>query len=146
MGIFPETIARSDEVRPGSGSPFGCSRDIVLLIEDDDFVAGLVECILARQPVRVLRAASGEEAEKMFAEHRSDVALAMIDCGLPDTDGRTLCRRLRGQMPQLPVLITSGSDIDIAMLAAEGPTVFLPKPFFPIQVQQQVRSLLGAIS
>jgi two-component system OmpR family response regulator len=117
----------------------------ILLVEDDDIVAGLVARILARRSKRVLRAANGAEGEKLFAENRTDIALAILDCWLPDLDGTVLCRRLRREAPALPVLLTSGCDNAEALrLATEDRTAFLAKPFYPSQVDRQVSALLGA--
>ncbi len=117
---------------------------VVLLVEDDDVVAGLVTHILARRAARVLRAGSGAEGEKLFSEHQAEIALAILDCWLPDGDGTVLCRRLRRAAPELPVLLTSGCDNAEALrLAGEGRTAFLPKPFYPAQVDRQVTALLS---
>lgn len=116
----------------------------VLLVEDDDIVAGLVARILARRARCVLRAASGAEGEQLFAAHRAEIALAILDCWLPDIDGTVLCRRLRRAAPGLPVLLTSGCENTEALrLAAEERTAFLAKPFYPSQVDRQVSTLLG---
>jgi DNA-binding response OmpR family regulator len=119
----------------------------ILLVEDDDIVAGLVMRILARRSKRVLRAASGAEGEKLFTENRAEIALVILDCWLPDTDGTVLCRRFRRDVPDLPVLLTSGCENAEALrLATEGRTAFLPKPFYPSQVDRQVSVLLGFVS
>jgi two-component system, cell cycle sensor histidine kinase and response regulator CckA len=119
----------------------------VLLIEDDELVADIVERLLSRMGKRVLRARDGAEGAQLFAEYESEIALVMLDCGLPDIDGAALCRVLRQHAPTMPVILTSGWDNEGArLLAEEGPTVFLPKPFFPVQVENQVAALLGAIA
>ncbi len=116
----------------------------VLLIEDDDVVAGLVIRILARRAQRVLRAANGAEGEKLFAEHREEIGLVMVDCWLPDVAGTTLCQRFRREAPDVPILLTSGCDnAEARRLAASSHTAFLPKPFYPAQVDHEVSVLLG---
>ena len=119
----------------------------MLLIEDDQCVADVVERMLLRMGKRVLRARDGAEGAQLFAEYESEIALVMLDCCLPDIDGAALCRVLRRHAPALPVILTSGWDNeDARLLAKQGPTVFLAKPFLPSQVQEQMRSLLGAIA
>lgn len=117
---------------------------LVLVVEDDACVADVVEHLLVRHGHRVLRAADGAEASRRFAEHERELALAMIDCGLPDIDGVSLARVLRKLAPDLPIVLTSGWDsVAARALAAHGPTVFLQKPFFPADVLRTIRNCLA---
>lgn len=116
---------------------------LVLLVEDDVCVAEVVAFMLTRQGNRVLRAADGAQAAQHFATHEHEIALVMLDCGLPDVDGVSLCRVFRKLAPELPILLTSGWDSGPAQaMAGVGPTVFLQKPFFPAEVVKIVDSLL----
>ncbi len=148
MGVFVETLSAAANPALGSTSPFAVPvRDVVLLVEDDESVACLVERILASLPARVMRVRTGAEAEIAFAETTASIAIVMVDYGLPDMDGRVLCQRLRRLSPQLPVLLTSGcAESKEPALGGDGPMVFLPKPFFPGEVRQQVNALLKAIA
>lgn len=123
-------------------------RDVVLLIEDDDGIAGLLQCILARRGQRILRAKNGAEAERYFADHGESISLAVVDCRLPDTHGASLCQKFRGLAPQLPVILTSGrNNAALAdLMSGSGPTAFLAKPFFPAQVERAIASLQTAIA
>ena len=120
-------------------------RDAILLVEDDDMVAMLLTQVLARFHWRVVRAGDGAEGERLVAEHGPSIALALVDCGLPDVEGTTLCERLRAALPGLPLLLTSGREYsDFAdTLAAEGPAGFLAKPFLPGDVLRHVQTLLA---
>jgi two-component system, cell cycle sensor histidine kinase and response regulator CckA len=121
--------------------------ELVLLIEDDDFVATVVERILLRFVPRVLRASNGAEAARFFAENEGKISLVMLDCCLPDVSGVSLCRVFRRLAPTLPVILMSGWENQEAReLAEHGPTVFLPKPFLPAQIEEHVTALLGAIA
>lgn len=120
-------------------------RNLVLLAEDNDVVAGLVGRILARIGLTVLRAETGARCEELFAERHADIALAMLDCRLPDGDGAALGRRLSERMPGLPLVLMSGREHAAAQsLTATGKAVFLAKPFFPGQLEERIAALLGA--
>ncbi len=82
-----------------------------------------------------------------FIQHQSRISLVMMDCKLPDADGVSLSQRLRQISPGLPVVLTSGRDQSsfLEILAAGGPTAFLPKPFYPQDVIKRVSALVGAI-
>lgn len=122
------------------------SRDTVLLVEDDESLAKLFVLLLQRCCFRVLHARSSADCLRLFEENQPAIALLLMDCNLPDGHGGTLCHRLRASSPGLPVLLTSGRKQESlqSLLAADGPTGFLPKPFLPGDVLPHVRALVPA--
>jgi two-component system response regulator AdeR len=120
-------------------------RRLVLVVEDNDVVAGLIERLLERRGQKMLRARDGAEGLRCFSKHAPEVALVIVDCRLPDMDGLSVCRSFRCQSPDLAVLLTSGQDYAGLRWLADGPTAFLAKPFHPAEFQRQVDSLLSAI-
>lgn len=143
MSVSPTVVPEAG--RPAAEPvPAPVPPQLVLVIEDDECVAEISERFLSRLGWRVLRARDGAEGAQMFAEYESEIAIVMLDCGLPDIDGVALCRVMRQHAPQLPVLLTSGWDNEAAReLAEAGPTSFLQKPFFPAQIAQHIDALLG---
>ncbi len=146
-------MSASSAVAPGStrpGAPLeGASvasgvRDGILLVEDDEMVATLMKQVLERVHWRVWRAGDGAECERLVAEHGPAIAMALVDCGLPDVESAGLCERLRAALPGLPVLLTSGREHPdlVQMLAADGPADFLAKPFLPGDVLRRVQNLM----
>jgi DNA-binding response OmpR family regulator len=129
---------------PGGGVPPSDSPGVVLLVEDDDTIAGLLIRIIGRGQRTVLRARNGEECLSVFAANVAKIALVILDCRLPDAEGLALCRELRRQVPDLPVLLTSGKQQATASLGAASVTDFLPKPFRLADVELKVSALLGA--
>jgi DNA-binding response OmpR family regulator len=136
-------------VSPGPVSPWSTApaptRDTILIVEDDENIAGLLTCILLRDGFRVLRARLAAEAQRLFDDHGPKIALAMLDCTLPDLNGGVLGHQLRDRAKGLPLLFVSGRDLTSvrSSLAEGGPTGFVPKPFFPADVLRQVRELTG---
>ena len=149
-------MSASSAVTPGTtrpaGSDFGGpdsdARDAILLVEDDDMVAILLTQVLERVRWRVLRADDAASGERLAAQHGSAIAVAVVDCGLPDADGVGLGGRLRVTLPGLPLLLTSGRECSgvVQDLAAGGPAAFLGKPFLPGEVLNAVRNLLGTVA
>jgi DNA-binding response OmpR family regulator len=133
-------------VRPATPLPSASTRDLVLLVEDDEPIAGLLAHILERMNWRVAVASTGAECLRLLETHREEIGLAFLDCSLPDLHGGSLCARLRATVPGLPVLLTSGRTQPglLELVAADGPAVFLSKPFLPADVMRQVRILLPA--
>ncbi|MFN6977998.1 MAG: response regulator, partial [Gemmobacter sp.] len=70
-------------------------RKILLVDDDDDLREALSEQLVLTEDFDVFEAATGAEGmERAKAQHHD---LIILDVGLPDTDGRELCRRMRKQ-------------------------------------------------
>ncbi|HVS51299.1 MAG TPA: response regulator [Opitutaceae bacterium] len=127
-------------------APASADRDTILIVEDEDHVAALIACILERAHYRVRRATHGAECARLLEENEAGIALVLLDCTLPDVDGRVLFHELRHLAPGLPVIFVTGRDVSPLRVAfgAEHRVGFVPKPFFPAAVLKQVRETIGA--
>ena len=106
----------------------------ILLVDDDaDLREALSEQLVMTEDFDVFEAGSGAEAmEKVKAQHFD---LAILDVGLPDTDGRELCRRMRKGGFKSPVVMLTGhdSDADTILGLDSGANDYVTKPFkFPV--------------
>lgn len=120
---------------------------VILIVEDDDNIAGLLTLILARSKRRVLRARDCAAGLQLFGENQPSIAMIIADAHLPDGDGTALCRHMRETRPHLPVLLTSGYDHPrTTALNRGGATAFLPKPFLPSEVERSVAGLLTGVA
>jgi len=121
-------------------------RDAVLLVEDNGTIAELIHSIMEVVGLRVIWCEDGAGALRRFAQHRAEIALVLVDCRLPDGDGRDFCLRLLHEEPGLPVLVTSGSASGrgVAPLIPSPRVQYLAKPYAPAHLIARVRSLLAA--
>ena len=113
--------------------------DGILIVEDDDAIAqGLVR-VLDSQGYAVRRVARGGPA---VAEAADDIGLVILDLGLPDVDGITVCRRLRTARPELAILILSARDQELDLVAGldAGADDYLVKPFRLSELLARVRA------
>ncbi|MEM7286471.1 MAG: response regulator transcription factor [Actinomycetota bacterium] len=86
----------------------------------------------------------GTSAGAQHAIDHSDYDLVILDLGLPDGDGVTLCRRLRDRRLRVPVLMLTARDglnDKVAGLDA-GADDYLTKPFDYLELAARVRALL----
>jgi two-component system OmpR family response regulator len=114
----------------------------LLVVEDDDIVADAIQRGLAAASYAVLRVTSAESAQAALADE--DFALAVIDVGLPGTDGMSLVRRLRGMGKTLPTLIltarcTLADKVKALDLGADD---FMSKPFEAAELAARCRALM----
>jgi two-component system, OmpR family, response regulator len=114
----------------------------LLVVEDDDIVADAISRGLSAANYSVHRVTSAEEARAAIAGE--EFALAVIDVGLPGTDGLTLVRRLRSAGIAIPTLIlTARCTLAEKVKALDiGADDFLSKPFEPAELAARCRALM----
>ena len=118
----------------------------LLVVEDDDIVADAITRGLSAANFSVHRVISAETAQSAIAGE--EFALAVIDVGLPGTDGLTLVRRLRSAGKTLPTLIlTARCTLSDKVKALDiGADDFLSKPFEPAELVARCRALMRRAS
>lgn len=110
----------------------------VLIVEDDDTIAGPLQRGLEREGFVARRVASGAEA---LAAAPADVVL--LDLGLPDLDGFEVCRRLRAASDVPIIVLTArGDEIDRVVGLELGADDYVTKPFSPREFGARVEALL----
>ncbi len=114
----------------------------LLVVEDDDLVADAITRGLTAANYAVHRVASAESAQAALADE--EFALAVIDVGLPGTDGLSLVRRLRSSGKTLPTLIltarcTLADKVKALDLGADD---FMSKPFEAAELAARCRALM----
>ena len=118
-------------------------RKILLVDDDDDLREALSEQLVMTEDFDVFEADSGATAMQKTKEGLYD--LIILDVGLPDTDGRELCRLMRKQGVKAPVLMLTGhdSDADTILGLDAGANDYVTKPFkFPVllaRIRAQLR-------
>jgi two-component system response regulator MprA len=113
----------------------------VLVVEDDDEIAGVLQRSLRLEGYDVRISSDGEAA---LAEARSFVPdLVVLDLGLPRLDGIEVARRLRAD-DDVPILMLTARDAVDARVAGldSGADDYLVKPFDRQELLARLRALL----
>ncbi len=117
-------------------------RDAILVVDDDFFIQRLVERTLLRGRYSALVASSTAEALRLAEEHRSGIALVLLDLWMPGMTGHELGKQLASQCPDAKQLYMSG----FAPPPGRGPALseaeFIRKPFSSTQLLEHVQRLL----
>jgi two-component system, OmpR family, response regulator RegX3 len=97
----------------------------LLLVEDEDAIAEPLAEGLRREGFEVERVATAAAALDA-----AEPDLVLLDVGLPDTDGFTLCRELRGRSEVPIIMVTAkGEEIDRVVGLEVGADDYIVKPF-----------------
>lgn len=113
----------------------------LLLIEDDERLAGLVTDYLEGVGFRVTHAATGADGQRLSQSEPFDAII--LDLMLPDMDGLDVCRAIRAEA-QTPILMLTarGEAMDRIIGLELGADDYLPKPFEPRELQARLRAVL----
>lgn len=112
----------------------------ILLVEDDVGVAGVVKFALEASDFVVTHTSEGLVGLEEAVSDRYDVIL--LDLGLPDVDGLSICRAARKASDTPILMLTARQDLVDRVLGLEtGADDYLGKPFEPMELVARVRAL-----
>jgi DNA-binding response OmpR family regulator len=122
----------------------------VLVVEDDDNIAQLLQFMLEREGHAVTVLADGELALRHIATEAAP-QLVLLDAMLPYHDGLTLLREMRAlpDWSAVPVVMLTARSLesDIVRALEAGANDYVVKPFQPQELLARVRRLVrGAAS
>ncbi len=150
--IDPGSRVRADKAADGESLTLRTTRageapvaahPTVLLVDDNRDLLQFLERLMAESGWELLAAESASEARKIVAKRKPNAAL--LDYMLPDGNGVELAQQLKQSIPNLQVIMMTGS-----MLAPEEEAIceehdfpVLRKPFLATDVMNQIRSRLA---
>lgn len=114
----------------------------LLVVEDDESISGPLRTGLTREGFDVEIAATAAEA---LAADIPD--LVLLDLGLPDLDGRVVCRELR-ERSSVPIIIVTarGDEIERVTLLEAGADDFMVKPYGFRELVARIRAVLRRVA
>jgi CheY-like chemotaxis protein len=116
----------------------------IVIAEDDDAIAHMVNMALGDAGFLCLRARDGEEALRLVKAHDPD--LLVLDVMMPRVDGLEVARRLKADVmwSRTPILmLTALAQIDDQVRGLEaGADAYMPKPFDLRELGARVKALI----
>jgi two-component system cell cycle sensor histidine kinase/response regulator CckA len=146
------------EVQPDAAAANGAAREpaeakprtdltgqgTILLVEDEEGLRSLNARGLRSRGYSVIEASNGIEAMEALEEKNGAVDLVVSDVVMPEMDGPTLLKEMRGRNPDLKIIFVSGyaEDAFEKSLPENQQFAFLPKPFTLSQLVAAVKETM----
>ncbi len=117
------------------------SERLILIIEDEAGIAGLLQDYLQREGYRTRCISDGENA--VAAVRQSGPDLILLDVMLPGKSGMDICREVR-QFSRVPIMMLTArvEEIDRLLGLELGADDYICKPFSPREVVARVKAVL----
>ena len=133
------TEAGNTTIQETAGQP------VVLVAEDDDQIAFLLQFLLEREGYQVMLAHDGHEAMQ-FMDSMPPPELAMLDIMMPHADGFEVLGYLRAkpEWRDVPVMMLTArsQEKDIVRALDAGASDYVIKPFLPEELKARIRRLV----
>jgi DNA-binding response OmpR family regulator len=114
----------------------------VLLVEDDERISEPLIRVLRGEGLDVAHVATGRDAIAAVNASRPD--LVLLDLTLPDLDGLDVCRTVRLDHPDLPIIMLTArsEEVDVIVGLNAGADDYVAKPFRLAELVARIRARL----
>lgn len=125
-------------------SPVIGEGELILLVEDDHITRDALQSMLEAYNYRVIIAANGVEAMKIYEKHGEGIALVVSDVVMPEMGGVDLYHALCERWPDVKMLFITGHPLneDDQALLEQGRVHWLQKPFSVSEFNQVIKGLI----
>lgn len=112
----------------------------ILVVDDEKEIADVIALYLSDQ-YHVLKFYTGKEALACIEENKID--LAVLDVMLPDVDGFTILKKIRGKYKFPVIMLTAKTEyMDKIAGLTMGADDYIPKPFNPLELVARIKAQL----
>ncbi|HTR98239.1 MAG TPA: PAS domain S-box protein, partial [Bacteroidota bacterium] len=145
LPVPPPAIQEEKRAPAAEAEPAGGTESI-LIVEDEEPLAELLQMSLQAAGYSVITAAEGDSALELYRKHRHHIALVVSDVGLPRMSGDQLFLAMKELNPRVKTVLASGymepALKSTAMRA--GVKSFIQKPYEMRAVLKEIRRVLDA--
>ena len=129
----------------GSWSCVAVHSKWILIIDDEQAIAGALRIRLSAVGYEVILASDGRSGLVEAENHRPDAIL--LDIRMPDMDGYEVCRHLKAnpELASIPVIFVSANATETTRQKAYevGGSVFISKPYEPKDIMDAIESVVS---
>ena len=128
----------------GQGKGPGTYKGSILAVEDEEIQREFLEIALEENGYKVILAADGLEAVKIYSNRKKEIDVVLLDMGLPKMKGEKVLSEIVGTNPGAKVIAVTGS-VDREVLAGilrNGAVDYLLKPYLTDELLLKVNHVL----
>ncbi|HEX6660223.1 MAG TPA: response regulator transcription factor [Ilumatobacter sp.] len=117
----------------------------ILLVEDDERISEPLLRVLGTEGFQTVHAETGQGGLNHVSSDHPD--LVLLDLTLPDIDGLDVCRKLRAEIPDLPIVMLTAraEEMDVIVGLGAGADDYIAKPFRLAELIARVRARLRVV-
>jgi two-component system, cell cycle sensor histidine kinase and response regulator CckA len=110
--------------------------ELILVVDDEVAVQEITQATLEAHHYKVMTANDGIEAIALYAEHRDEISVVLMDLMMPELDSVTAIRTLSKLNPHIQIIAMSGlaTHEAVATTMGAGVQAFLAKPFTALEL------------
>jgi two-component system, cell cycle sensor histidine kinase and response regulator CckA len=144
LEVHPEAVAANGAAKEAKPRADLTGQGTILLVEDEEGLRSLNARGLRSRGYSVIEASNGIEAMEALEQKNGAVDLVVSDVVMPEMDGPTLLKTMRGRNPDLKIIFVSGyaEDAFEKSLPENQQFAFLPKPFTLSQLVAAVKETM----
>lgn len=142
--IFLPAIVATELHEPENLAVGNGNNELILVVDDEAAIREVNQATLESYHYRVLTANDGIEAISLYAQHKHEISLVLLDMMMPAMDGATTIRTLQRINPQVKIVAMSGLASSTALENATqvGIQGFLAKPY---TARELIKAIEGAL-
>ena len=114
----------------------------ILLVEDDERISEPLLRVLNTEGFQTVHAETGHGGLHHVSTAHPD--LVLLDLTLPDIDGLDVCRKIREDAPELPIIMLTAraEEMDVIVGLGAGADDYVPKPFRLAELVARIKARL----
>lgn len=144
--VFLPAIETNEMPELSEGLPTlpGGKGELILVVDDEAAIREITKESLETYAYKVLTASDGIEAIALYAQHKKDIAVVLIDMMMPSMDGPTTIRLLQKMNPTIKIIGVSGLSFNYQFDQVEsiGVKAFLSKPYTAKELLKNIQLLV----
>jgi hypothetical protein len=119
--------------------------ELILVVDDEAAICEVTKTSLETYAYRVLTASDGIEAIALYAQHKNEISVVLVDMMMPSMDGPTTIRTLQKINHHVKIIAVSGLDSSDKVNAAisAGVKAFLSKPYTAQELLKTINSVVN---
>jgi two-component system cell cycle sensor histidine kinase/response regulator CckA len=119
--------------------------ELIFVVDDEASIREITKMTLEAHNYKVLLAGDGIEALAVYAQHKHEIDIVLMDMMMPEMDGLSAIRVLQKINSQVKVIAVSGlsSSDKVATAMGSGVKTFFPKPY---TTQELLKTINGALN